>query len=310
MMPHDSFNERLSAYLDGELAPAEREEVDVLLRQQPELAEALDQARQLGEEIRQLPAHSLGPKFADRVLAAAQQNRAGAGPAAKTTRRWLAAAFAITALAALMLAMVALRPGPDDVIQPQPPQLSTAERTVAGLLADADEGKAVILRLRLTKEEIRGKVLDQALAAHGILAAPATGVNPAARETAQAYKALAEQASQAGVAADVVFIEAEATRLQKALAAVAESRDGMLAISFSGVVASTGQGFDQITKAEGEGGSQLQEAPIDRRNYAQHLPPRGFPLLKSAPVSSPEAAPPAVNGQKPARVLVVVEVIP
>ena len=52
-MSPDLFDERLSAYLDGQLPPAEREEVETLLRQRPELARALQQVRELGDGIRE-----------------------------------------------------------------------------------------------------------------------------------------------------------------------------------------------------------------------------------------------------------------
>lgn len=307
-MPHDNFSELLSAYLDGELAPGEREAVERLLRQQPELAEALEQCRQLGDEIRQLPIHTLGSQFPEQVLAAARQQAWTTLSARNPWRAWLgAAACAVTAVAALALAMVFVAPDVDDVPAPVP-QLSAAERTVADLLAQAGEDEAVIVRLQLTKAEIRGKVLDQALAAHGISAAPATAANPAAAETAQAYKVLAQQVPAAGAAADVVFIEADAARLRKALAAVAETRQGALAMSGVGAVASTREGLGQETKAEGEGGSQVQPPKVDRDNYAQHLPPRGFPLVKPRPRIN--AVQPPNDRKKTARVLVVVEVIP
>lgn len=308
-MPHENFSELLSAYLDGELAPGEREAVELLLRQQPDLAEALEQCRQLGDEIRQLPRHTLGSQFPEQVLAAARQQQGTTLAARNPWRAWLgAAACAVTAVAAVALAMVFMKPDLDDAPAPVP-QLSKAERAVGDLLAQAGEDEAVVIRLQLTKEEIRGKVLDQALAAHGIAAAPATASNPAAAETAQAYKELAQQEPAAGAVADVVFIEADAARLRKALTAVVEARQGQLAVSGGGTVVSTQEGLGQDTKAEGEGGSQVQKPKVDRGNYAQHLPPRGFPLVKSQPRSQPQAVPPK-EGKETTRVLVVVEVIP
>ena len=310
-MPHDPLDERLSAYLDGELSAAERADVESLLREQPELVDALDDLRQLGDGIRQLPRESPGPHFADRVVA--QIERAGANrpdpPRPARPRAWLLAAGALAAIAALVLAIVSMQPGPDNVAQP--PALSPAEQAVAAVLEPAKEGQAVIVRLRLTKDAIRSKALDQALAAHGIAAAPATAVNPAAQESAQAYKQLAQESSQSGSAADVLFIEAEADKLQKALAQVAASADGTTAISSGGIVTSTAAGIDRLTKVEGETGTTTEDVKLDGKNYAQHLPARGFPLLQPADGSLPNTkAAPATKRTGPARVLIVVEVIP
>jgi len=314
-MSHEIFDERLSAYLDGQLDAGQREEIESLLRQRPELAKVLAQVRELGDGIRQLPRHSLGPDFPARVLAVAQQkaDQVVAHQAPVPRRRWLMAAIAaVAATAALVLAIIAIRPGPDNTAEQQPPPLTPAEQAVAAVLAQADEGQAVIVRLRLTKDEIRGKALDQALAASGISSAAATAINPAAQETAQGYKTLAGKEQAPAGAADVLFIEADRARLQKALAKLAHTADGSLAISTGGTVSSSKPGLDRVTKAEGEGSSGSQQDVTDRKNYAQHLPPRGFPVLKS-PAQTPEIKPgpdqtPAYA--KPARVLVVVEVIP
>ena len=313
-MSHDLFDERLSAYLDDQLAPAEREQVEALLRQRPELRQALQQVRALGDGIRELPKHSLGPDFADRIVAAAQQaaDRAAVPLAPPSRRRWLMVAVgAVAATAALVLAMIALGPRRDNNIVKREVPLTPAEQAVAAVLAEAEEGKAVVVRLRLTKDAIRGKALDQALAAAGISSAAATAANPAAQETAQGYKTLAAENQGPGGAADVLFIEADRARLQQALAAVAQAADGSLAISTAGAVPSTQPGLERITKAEGEGTSGTEKDLTDRQAYAQHLPPRGFPVLKTAgktpELQSDSALPPA---GKPTRVLVVVEVIP
>lgn len=309
-MSHDPFDERLSAYLDGQLPPAEREEVEALLRQRPELAQVLTQVRQLGEGIRQLPPERLGPKFADRVLAAVDRTETATSTPRRLRRHWLVvAAGAIAAIAAAIVAMLALRPGLDDLAQV--PDLPPAEQAVAAVLDQAREGQAVVVRLRLTKDAIRGKALDQALAAHGIAAAPATAINPAAQESAKAYKSLAKN-DPAGSAADVLFIEADSARLQKALAEVALSSEGTPVISSGGVVSSTAAGIDRLPKVEGESGTVIEDVKVEGKNYAQHLPPRGFPLLKPAEkaTTAQPSARPATSAARPARVLVVVEVIP
>ncbi len=308
-MPHESFDERLSAYLDGQLSPAERDEVEALLRQRPDQVQVLQQLRQLGEGIRTLPQHSLGSQFADRVVATIEQAQSAPAPALRPRRGWLlAAAGTIAAVAAAIVVMIVVRPDTDDVAQP--PALSPEEQAVAAVLGEAQEGQAVIVRLRLTKDAIRGKALDQALAAQGIAAAPATAVNPAARESAEAYKSKAHSDQQPGSAADVLFIEADQDKLRKALAEVAASADG--GIASGGVIPSTAAGIDRVEKVEGETGTSAEPIRVEGKNYAQHLPPRGFPLLKpSEPTTgAPRATQSSGGSARPARVLVVVEVIP
>jgi hypothetical protein len=310
-MPYDPFDERLSAYADGRLPPAEHKEVEALLQQHPELAQVLDQVRQLGDGIRQLPRHSLGPQFSDEVLAAAQRAEIVTLPAHRSGRHWLmGAAGAAIALTAAIVTMLALRSGPERIAQP--PALSPAEQAVAAVLEPAQEGQAVIVRLRLPKDAIRGKALDQALAAHGIAAAPATAINPAAQESAEAYKSLAQNHQPEGSAAEVLFIEADSARLRKALAQVALASDGTPVISSGGIVSSSAAGIDRLPKVEGESGTAIEDVQVEGKNYAQHLPPRGFPLLKRTEPAPPSPPSPQATDQspRPARVLVVVEVIP
>lgn len=308
-MTKHEWTEQLSAYLDGELSPAERAEVEALLRQRPELAPMLDRYRELGDEIRQLPHHSLGSEFAPRVLAAAEQAAQQPARPASPRRSWLiAAATALVATAAGAIAIVAWRSDRQEVAQP--PALSTSVQAVATALAQADEpGEAVVIRLKLTKDEIRSRKLDRALAAHGIGSAAATAQNEKAQRAAGAYRAKAAQDPADSQAADVLFIEAGRSQLAEALAAVAEANDGTLVLSSEGVVESSG-GSPETRKAEGENGGQGDGTAKTPSSYAQHLPARGFPLAKMPVAGRTMPAPPADADDRPVRVLVVVEVIP
>ncbi len=58
----------LSAYLDGELSPAERERVERLLEQSPKARQELRELEQVGELLRQLPRESLPITFASELL--------------------------------------------------------------------------------------------------------------------------------------------------------------------------------------------------------------------------------------------------
>ena len=60
--------ERLSAYLDGELDGDALEQVERRLQSDDEFRRCLDDYRALRESIQQLPRHALGAEFAERVL--------------------------------------------------------------------------------------------------------------------------------------------------------------------------------------------------------------------------------------------------
>jgi negative regulator of sigma E activity len=59
----------LSAYLDGELEPAEAARVAERLASDPQAARLVEELRALGTELRRLPRQTLGAAFAQRVLA-------------------------------------------------------------------------------------------------------------------------------------------------------------------------------------------------------------------------------------------------
>jgi len=62
--PHDL----LSAYLDGELSPREREDVERLLAESKEARQELSELEQVGELLRQIPREALPSTFASQVL--------------------------------------------------------------------------------------------------------------------------------------------------------------------------------------------------------------------------------------------------
>ncbi len=66
-------NELLSAYLDGEVTPQQRAEVEQLLEGDPAVRALLDELRALGESIRNLPAAHLAEDLSDRVLQLAER---------------------------------------------------------------------------------------------------------------------------------------------------------------------------------------------------------------------------------------------
>ena len=54
MTDFDALDEKLSAYLDGELTQQEAQKIEVSLRRSPELRDKFEQMRRLREQVRQL----------------------------------------------------------------------------------------------------------------------------------------------------------------------------------------------------------------------------------------------------------------
>jgi negative regulator of sigma E activity len=351
-MSRELQDERISAYLDGELSPGERAEVEELLRTSSSHQQLLAELTSIRESLRGLPHYTLGNDFAPRVTSAAQlaarerEALAEVGPrktnhtaathvekavaaAAKVQprqsfRKWLIASaggIAVTA-ASIALVIYALRGKVDDVAkleangadegnvkQPiiEEPVASEFVRTVSS----SKENEAVVVRIKLTKDAVRNKLLDNALAAHGIQMATADVSNEAARQTGLAYKEMIKAQTSSTTsrgAADVVFLEADVAQLEQALRDLEQNPTAKATFAPESLVASVGTGPQWTKGPEGEPGSKGTGTAIPRGGYFQHMPPRGFTL---APSASPPAAKPGekVPAKKSARVLIVVEVV-
>lgn len=347
-MSQELHDERISAYLDGELAPGERAEVEELLRTSDAYQQALAELSALRESIKSLPRYSLGNDFADRVVAAARRSAskssaaipsAGAAdvtlktrknqsaiPLTRPERRWLLSALGgLTATAACVaLIFYALSDSGENVAKveadggnKEKSQVVIEEPTASEFvraIASSKENEAVVVRVRLTKEAIRNKLLDEALQANGIAVAQPNLSNDAARETGKAYKDLVQSQATTSAAkrnaGDVLFVEADIVSLEKALSRLEHNPTAKAAFAPEAIIASIGKGPTFAPKEEGEPGSEIPGAAskIPTGGYAQHLPPRGFTL---APAATPPAASAAekVPSRKSARVLIVVEVV-
>ena len=77
-------DEMLSAYLDGELAPEERRQVEVALESDSQLRVLLADLKQLRSEIQDLPRFQLNEDFAKRVAVAAQESHVSQAPASES----------------------------------------------------------------------------------------------------------------------------------------------------------------------------------------------------------------------------------
>jgi len=113
-------DDRLSAYLDGELDTAERQAVDGYLEASPEWRAELEEVAYARDALRQLPTHEAPPGFWDDVLApdmaTARARRRSRVP------RVIGIATAAAAVAAAVIASVAI-PSPDRV-SPRVPAMS------------------------------------------------------------------------------------------------------------------------------------------------------------------------------------------
>ena len=113
-------DDRLSAYLDGELDAAEHADVDGYLAESPEWRAERDAVAYARDTLRSLPVHEAPPGFWESVLSP-ELNRARVRRGSRLPRL-LAAATAGVAVAAVVIASLVI-PSPDRVT-PRVPALS------------------------------------------------------------------------------------------------------------------------------------------------------------------------------------------
>lgn len=335
-MSRELHDERISAYLDGELSPSDRAEVDELLKTSSSHQQVLAELTSLRESLQALPRYTLGDDFAARVTVAAQraaeQGKKGPSrdmrpqPAARrlgtSGRNWLVGFAGGIAVAAASVALVVYNwngnrdniakvegneTGKETVKEPTVTEPVPSEFVRA--LTSSQDNEAVVVRVKLTKDAIRGRLLDEALKAHGIQMATADVSNETARQTGLAYKEqLKSQVASAGKrgAADVLFLEASAEDLEKALADLEKNPVAKAGFAPESLVASVGKGPLSLPTGESEPGGIGTQTKIPTGGYFQHMPPHGFTL---APAPSGLKSGEKVPAKKAARVLIVVEVV-
>jgi hypothetical protein len=71
-MNHESQNEMLSAYLDGELTADQRAQVEQLLERKPAARKLLEELRSLSATLKSLPRHKVGEDLSEIVLRTAE----------------------------------------------------------------------------------------------------------------------------------------------------------------------------------------------------------------------------------------------
>ena len=107
-MNDETQNELLSAYLDGEVTAAERDEVERLLAADPAVGRLLDQLRAVHAAIQELPPRKLGEDLSQQVLQAAE--RTPAVPLGQAVLRRMIDRRLLTwmAISAMVVAMITI----------------------------------------------------------------------------------------------------------------------------------------------------------------------------------------------------------
>ena len=252
VMTREFPDELLSAFLDNELCPAERAQVEQHLAASTADRQLLAELKTLRSEVGSLPPVTVSPGFADRVVRAAvaeaQKQQVALAPSRQSARRRLAIATGAVAALALSL-LLFLRPwqgarpepGPvivkTDPIESTVPIETTVEKTVAKVVAIKDQflaalvatapsdSEAVVLRVRVGKDVRLSEALDAALNKVGI-SPLASDASSAAIPWQESYRRLLETkyGSTAGgpneklltstvAAAEALFIEAPLERV-------------------------------------------------------------------------------------------------
>ncbi len=320
-MTRDLPDELLSAYLDGEVSAEERAAVEAHLATSATDRQLLAELRSLRRDMALLPAAAVSPDFAQRVVQAAVAAKAAASAAASVSKadnrgrgRWLwAAAAAGAAAACLLVAATFWRPDPNPVAGgPQTP----ADPLIAALhSAVPEEGKAVVLRLRLPKDMQVERALAAALATAGV-GSKAADANTGAGEFGAAYRSQlarqigADAADATVAAAEAIFVEAPLANLEKLLTELAAAAGQPCELRPEASLAFAGprRGADE-EQGVGEAAASTVKGPAAGQPFVQHLPASLFRLPKGAAPRARVPASAGVRGDNVVRVLILIEQI-
>lgn len=132
MSEHPAPDDRLSAYLDGELDPAERQAVESYLAASAEWRTELDEIAWARDALRRLPVHEAPPGFWDAALAP-ELTRARARRARRVPR--IAGLSGAAAAVAAMITAALVVPSPDRV-EPDVPAVADAHTVRASVTDD------------------------------------------------------------------------------------------------------------------------------------------------------------------------------
>lgn len=352
-MSHEFSDELLSAYLDGELSAPEVSAVESRLKADASARTLLTELKQLRTTFQSLPTYQLSSEadasqsFTRRVMARIQAEETVVAPK-ETHYRWsLVTKLSLTvAASALVVGIWGASSGwfsstsvdksnsvatttpsniPSETVTPEVPSEGPAKETPATIAMD-ESSQTLIVRVSLSKDAIRNKSLDEALAAQGIGERSAAGNNPLA--TALIAKARKGELAAAGAQVessdkgagigDVVLVEATRGQIAKALQQLAEKSPQHLDKMALHRVQVGATGIGGATTAESESGGKVGSASaVEQGPYAQHLNPRLFSTsgatLSTAEIRGAAEIEKSLSSdsaqEKPCRVLVLVEVV-
>ena len=195
----------------------------------------------------------------------------------------------------------------DPAVAPGPVDASAVEEALARLrLAIPQEGEGLVLRLRIGAGRSPGEALDAAFSAAGLGTRTADDESTGALSVASAYqnklaeKVAGQPADATLVAADAVSVTAPLDKLEKAIAALASSKQPGLEIAplMSGKV---------VMEAPSEG-EQASKGPPKPEHFAQRLAAEQFRLEKNAaPLAEIKTAAANRDPARPVRILILVE---
>jgi len=345
-MTREFPDEMLSAFLDGELSPQEREQVERHLAASAADRQLVAELKALRSEVQSLPPVAVSADFADRVvrsaIAEAEKHNAAAAvkslPAASDRRQrrrvWIGAAVAsAAALAAAVLLVVQfalsgkVHPSPGVAVGPSTgsgPLIVASDTLLKSLYAAVPvEGESVVLRLRVAKDAPLADALNAALEKAG-LASMAANMPTGAAGIAAAYgKSLEAKygSSTPGVdnkallegtvaTAQALFIEAPLEKLEAVVRNVSDNLKHPLELDAATKLAFT---RSKIDLPEGEPGSasKAMQALAAGQPFAQQLDAAAFRLEKKlAQASNAVSHVPTTGPHDPkqiVRVLLLVE---
>lgn len=338
-MTREFPDELLSAFLDGELSPAERAQVERHLATSEADRQLLSELRALRGELAALPSAAISPDFADRVVQAAvaeaaKHNPASAAvslppPAATRSRRWIigAAVASAAALAASILLVTSswrkdVAPAPNEIVKIDPgkatEQIVVASDQFLKALHSAvpAEGEAIILRLRVSKDVPLAEALDAALLKAGMAPLSANSPTGAAAIAAAYAKALETKYGPVPrgtdnkalldatvAAAQALFVEAPLDNLDSLFRDLAEDLHRPLQLDTQGMLAFARQ---PIEPGEGEFGP-ASKLPKAGQAFAQQLDAARFRLEKKLAAAANSSPTTSTNPKQLVRVLLLVE---
>lgn len=271
-MTREFSDELLSAYLDGELSPAERAAVDQHLAGSAGDRELLADLKSLRRDMAALPQANVDSGFTDRVVQAALAAAAPAKAevslappvAIKVRRNRMRPSIAVATTAATIAACLVLYWQP---WQTTSRPLSPTERIVTALHSAIPVGEqAVVLRLQIPKE-VSAEAIDNFLRDAGI---EQTQGGDSKLDEALAFEYQKSQTGARDLASSAaLFVEAPLGQLQMALVALASTSSARVDLAHEGHLK-----YD-VGESEPEGTSNNSSR---HRSFVQHLDASLFQL--------------------------------